>query len=84
MTPAPKRRWLRFSLRTLFVVVTVLGCWLGWDLKWVNDRQRALLRVEETGGTYAECNHPYLGQNGKAIPVVCRLVGAQPNGLRLV
>jgi len=23
MTPAPKRRWFRFSLRTLFVVLTV-------------------------------------------------------------
>jgi predicted PurR-regulated permease PerM len=23
MTPAPKRRWFRWSLRTLFVVVTV-------------------------------------------------------------
>jgi hypothetical protein len=30
MTPARKRRWLRFSLRTLFVVVTVLACWIGW------------------------------------------------------
>jgi TRAP-type C4-dicarboxylate transport system permease small subunit len=29
MTPAPKRRW-SFSLRTLFVVITVLACWLGW------------------------------------------------------
>ncbi len=25
MTPAPKRRWLRFSLRTLFAVVTALA-----------------------------------------------------------
>lgn len=26
---APKRRW-SYSLRTLFVVVTVFGCWFGW------------------------------------------------------
>ena len=25
MTPAPKRRWFAFSLRTLFVVVTVFA-----------------------------------------------------------
>jgi hypothetical protein len=29
MTP-PRRRWFRFSLRTLFVVVTLLGIWLGF------------------------------------------------------
>jgi WD40 repeat protein len=29
MTPAPNRRWFRFSLRTLFVVVTILCVWLG-------------------------------------------------------
>ena len=30
MTPtAPKRRWFAFSLRTLFVVMTVVGCYLG-------------------------------------------------------
>ena len=30
MTTAPRRRWFRFSLRTLFVVVTItaIGCWL--------------------------------------------------------
>jgi len=28
MTP-PRRRWLRFSLRTLFAVVTVFCVWLG-------------------------------------------------------
>jgi hypothetical protein len=39
MTPAPKRRWFRFSLRTLFVVVTVLGCWLGYELNWVRERR---------------------------------------------
>ena len=36
----PKRRWFRFafSLRTLFIVVTLFGCWLGYQinsLRWV-------------------------------------------------
>jgi hypothetical protein len=42
---APRRRWFRFSLRTLFVVVTVLGASLGWlvvQLKWIQDRHEAL------------------------------------------
>ena len=34
MTPAPKRRWFRFSRGKLFVVVTLLFVWLsgGWCL----------------------------------------------------
>ena len=38
MTLAPKRRWFQFSLRTLFVVVTVFGCWLGYELNWLRER----------------------------------------------
>ncbi len=44
MTPAPKRRWFRFSLRTLFVVVTVLGVWLGMRANSVHRRDEFLMR----------------------------------------
>jgi hypothetical protein len=44
MNIAPKRRWPRFSLRTLFVVVTVLGCWLGYQLNWIRQRHDFLAR----------------------------------------
>jgi hypothetical protein len=27
-----------FSLRTLFVVVTVVGCWLGYSVNWIRQR----------------------------------------------
>ena len=30
MTTQPRRRWFRFGRRTLFVVVTIVGVWLGW------------------------------------------------------
>jgi hypothetical protein len=40
---APRRRWFRFSLRTLFVVVTAFGIWLGWQLHVV--RERAAIRA---------------------------------------
>jgi hypothetical protein len=33
-----RRRWFRFSLRTLFVVLTVFGCWLGYQLNWIRQR----------------------------------------------
>lgn len=40
---AHSRRW-SFSLRTLFVMITVLGCWLGWCVGWVAERRA--LRAE--------------------------------------
>ncbi len=42
MTPTPNRRWLRYSLETLFVAVTVLACWLGYELNWIHQRREAL------------------------------------------
>jgi hypothetical protein len=41
-TPAkPRRRW-SFSLRTLFVVVTALWCWFGYQLNWIRQRHAIL------------------------------------------
>ena len=45
--PVPKRRWFRFRLRTLFVVVTVLSCWLGYQISWI--RQRHVFLASEHG-----------------------------------
>jgi hypothetical protein len=41
----PRRRWFRFSLRTLFVVVTVLAIglsWVAYQLNWIRERHKAL------------------------------------------
>ena len=41
MSTAPKRRW-SYSLRTLFVVVTILGVCLGWvvhSIQWIRMRR---------------------------------------------
>ena len=42
MTPPPKRRWLRWSLRTLFVVVTVVACWLAYAIPWIKAHREFL------------------------------------------
>jgi hypothetical protein len=45
MSETPKRRWFRFSLRTLFVVVTVAAIAVGWvvyHLDWMRQRRQAL------------------------------------------
>jgi hypothetical protein len=47
MAFASKRRWLRFSLRTVFVLVTVVALGLGWQLSIVRARRIALLELRE-------------------------------------
>ena len=46
--PTP-RRWFRFSLRTLFVLLTVFGVWLGVQVKWIRDRHAALAWIATSG-----------------------------------
>jgi hypothetical protein len=43
--PKPRRRWFRYSLRTMFVVVTILSVPLGfvaYQLNWIQNRNREL------------------------------------------
>ena len=44
--PKP-RRWFRFSLRTMFVVVTVFCVWLGYQLNWIRQRREFLTTVSQ-------------------------------------
>jgi hypothetical protein len=54
MTEAPskRRRWFRFSLRALFVVVTLLGVWLGNEVSVANNRRAIRRQIEQQGGTF--------------------------------
>jgi hypothetical protein len=47
MQTQPGRRWFRFSLRTMFIVVTVFACWFGWQTKIVRDRKAALTEARK-------------------------------------
>ena len=47
----PERRWFRWSLRTLFVLVLLLAIPLGWlaaQFKWIKDRHEALHSLEQS------------------------------------
>jgi hypothetical protein len=49
--PRPER-WPQFTLRGLFVLVTILGVFLGWlgvQVKWIKDRREAIEWVENQG-----------------------------------
>jgi hypothetical protein len=57
---APKRRRFHFGLRTLFVVVAVFGCWLGWQIHVVRSRYGFLRHMKHDrvpGMTYNTGNH---------------------------
>jgi hypothetical protein len=45
-----RRRWLRFSLRTIFLLVTLLCIYLGWAMNWKRQRQNFL---DREGVTFA-------------------------------
>src|SRR5947208_648946 len=51
-SPKLNRRWLRYSLRALFVFVT-LACvgfgWLGWKLRAAHAERRASMALQEHG-----------------------------------
>jgi hypothetical protein len=49
MTDQSRRRWFRFGLRTLFIVVTVLCCYLAWETSVVRQRQAVLKELRAKG-----------------------------------
>jgi hypothetical protein len=76
MIPAPNRRW-SFTLRTLFVMVTVFGIWLGYQMNWIRQRERAI-EDGEVGliiGAGPNIPHP----TPQPPPWTLRLFGAQAN-----
>src|SRR5256885_1568657 len=75
MREAPPRRWFRWSLRTMFVVVTAFGCWLGWQVNWIRQRHEALKRNEESRAIF-----PTVGglQPTGTFPWTLRLLGEEP------
>jgi len=46
----PKRRWLRFSLRSFVIVLTIMCVWIGWYVYRVQQQREAVRWVEENGG----------------------------------
>ena len=71
MTSTPKRRWLRFSLRTLLLAMLVLGAGLGWfakKLKEAREQQAAVQAIEKLGGYAAYSENLYYEQFGYWLP----------------
>jgi hypothetical protein len=87
MTAAPKRRWFQWSLRTLFLVVTVFCCWLGWNLSWVRERERVRQDIGWRGATirtpgfHADVNRRMpKTASPTTMPAIWTFLGAEPWG----
>lgn len=86
MTDTERRRWFRFSLRTLFILITVLCCWLGWQASIVHQRKQTLHEMQQNGAfqfmladAYAQVYPPNAPNLRLArIPVVRVWLGDEP------
>ena len=50
MVEKPRRSWFSFSLRTMFVVMTALCCWLAWESHVVRQRKSVLRDLKTKPG----------------------------------
>ena len=55
---APKRRWPRFSLRTMFVGVTVFCWWMGYELNFIHQRRAMRESIVQRGGAVEVFSRP--------------------------
>jgi len=75
MSEWPKRRWFAFSLRTMFVVMSVFAIWFGWNVRCVRQRELAMQSGEPAIvgiGTYE------LNPGCRKLPYMWRWLGATP------
>ncbi len=76
----PRGNWFRLSLRTVFILITVLCCFLGWELSIVKQRQ-ALLKDLRTKGGYSITTADFIRKNNPTatalanVPLRRRLLG---------
>jgi hypothetical protein len=63
------RRWFRFSLKALLIVVTVFGCWLGYHLNWIRQRGEALRDTQVANADTAKDFSGLLGGGEPGRPI---------------
>lgn len=75
-----KRRRVRFSLRTLFVVVLLLVIPLGWvtvQLKWIRDRHEALRGLPQSRAFVLDWSSSFVHERDDVLPWSLRLLGEE-------
>ncbi len=61
----PKRRWFRFSLRTMLLVITVFALWLGLHIHATRRQQQSVMAVQDAGGRVQYDYHYPKGRYGR-------------------
>ena len=73
---APTCRWFRWSLRTLFVAITVLCVTLGWNMHQYRQLQQRVKTLEVIGLRGAQ--QPGGTGSGQRMPLLWRMLGTRP------
>ncbi len=74
----PNRRWLRFSLRTILILLTVGCIWLGLTVHRVTKQRKVVRWVTELGGIAIydyEQENPFIDKKTPAPEWLCNLIG---------
>jgi len=79
LIPNSRRRWFRFSLRTMFVVVTLLALALGHEVNLIRERRefREWVRTEWQHAGREDCYRSWCG-NRPPIPFWRKWLGDEP------
>ena len=72
-----RRRWIRYSLRTLFVLVTLVCVYLGWAMNWIRQRREFLNRHDVT----SYISYVSYAYSSNRAPAPLRLLGEEGIGL---
>ena len=64
-TSRPWRRFLRFSVRGMIVIVLVIGGWLGWTVRQAHVQRDAVAAITKAGGNFS---YDWEWRDGKGIP----------------
>src|SRR5690349_6033408 len=75
-----RRRWYQFSLRTLFLAVTVVAAWLAWSLYRVHQRDATYRFLGATGyaSSFYLPNSSETTAPWRSLPITWRILGAKP------
>jgi hypothetical protein len=84
MDEKPRRRWFRFSLRTMFLLVTSFSLWLGWQTWIVRERSAMRDWLDANGGRVSptmqgtQLDHePFIFEQVNTLPFWRRWLGDQ-------